>query len=350
MLVTIIWQDKTFKVVFRPEYSNLAGLISLVSRRTELPINDIDASFKNKDGQLISIDVDDDISELMAQSKNDSVEIYVQDKTTMSNKELSKASPFPGFSSVGISEIKGTTKQSDIGFSDINIGIFNKPIEKRDKSPDFDKFKVTTNNTKEPVPSNNDKHSIVINKQPILNNAINTENGKVNRRISLTKSNVHQIVQCDTCAIYPVVGVRYKCLVCLDYDRCEECENLNAHEHEMIKITKPLSNVDLSILVTNFLNVHNKQIENEKNKINAQKERSEVKTAVNIISKAINDDRNGSAKDFIGNHMQNNSKDDKNSTMDSVTNISIVNPNISVLKKEYQQKGIDTYYKDLDDL
>lgn len=49
----------------------------------------------------------------------------------------------------------------------------------------------------------------------------------------------HTGVECDGCN-GPVVGFRYKCLVCPNYDLCEKCSAAGLHsEHNMMKITKP---------------------------------------------------------------------------------------------------------------
>ena len=44
---------------------------------------------------------------------------------------------------------------------------------------------------------------------------------------------------CDGCD-QPIFGLRYKCLVCPDYDLCEECETKALHsEHDMIRMECP---------------------------------------------------------------------------------------------------------------
>ncbi|CAF0776975.1 unnamed protein product [Didymodactylos carnosus] len=49
----------------------------------------------------------------------------------------------------------------------------------------------------------------------------------------------HTGIECNGCE-GPIIGVRYKCYVCPDYDLCEECSAKGIHsEHEMIKISKP---------------------------------------------------------------------------------------------------------------
>ncbi len=34
----------------------------------------------------------------------------------------------------------------------------------------------------------------------------------------------------------PVVGIRYKCAICPDFDLCENCEAVTTHDHPFLKI------------------------------------------------------------------------------------------------------------------
>lgn len=48
---------------------------------------------------------------------------------------------------------------------------------------------------------------------------------------------VHYGVTCDNCLMCPMVGFRYKCLVCVNYDLCENCEMKHYHsEHLMVRM------------------------------------------------------------------------------------------------------------------
>ena len=55
------------------------------------------------------------------------------------------------------------------------------------------------------------------------------------------KKPIHYGVTCDGCKKAPIVGCRYKCAVCEDFDFCEECEaKMNKeHLHPFIKFYKP---------------------------------------------------------------------------------------------------------------
>jgi len=56
-----------------------------------------------------------------------------------------------------------------------------------------------------------------------------------------TEGPIHPNVICDGCN-NGVVGTRYKCLVCHDFDLCEPCESQKSHDpsHPMLKIQQPI--------------------------------------------------------------------------------------------------------------
>ena len=51
---------------------------------------------------------------------------------------------------------------------------------------------------------------------------------------------VHATVTCDGCEKCPIVGVRYKCVQCPNYDLCADCEAKHIHSHHLFtKINTP---------------------------------------------------------------------------------------------------------------
>jgi uncharacterized CHY-type Zn-finger protein len=65
---------------------------------------------------------------------------------------------------------------------------------------------------------------------------------KSNENSMLISSNIiHSHVTCDGCGAHPIIGNRYKCTVCEDFDYCDQCEELNSetHKHPFLKIRKP---------------------------------------------------------------------------------------------------------------
>jgi hypothetical protein len=68
-----------------------------------------------------------------------------------------------------------------------------------------------------------------------------------------SENNVHANVRCDGCNVFPIVGTRYQCTVCNNYDLCAKCEaNPNSHpvEHPLLKHRQPVSSVTIHHGVT----------------------------------------------------------------------------------------------------
>jgi outer membrane biosynthesis protein TonB len=59
-----------------------------------------------------------------------------------------------------------------------------------------------------------------------------------------TSGAVHQNIICDGCEQTPIVGARFKCTVCPDYDLCSACESKNIHpsSHALLKLKEPKRN------------------------------------------------------------------------------------------------------------
>lgn len=51
----------------------------------------------------------------------------------------------------------------------------------------------------------------------------------------------HTDIQCNNCSTTPLIGIRYKCTVCADFDLCQACEPSNIHPdtHSMLKMRTP---------------------------------------------------------------------------------------------------------------
>lgn len=57
--------------------------------------------------------------------------------------------------------------------------------------------------------------------------------------VEVTDKVVHNGVFCDVCNFGPIIGTRFKCFQCPDYDLCEKCEPNNHSDHLMLRIKKP---------------------------------------------------------------------------------------------------------------
>ena len=61
----------------------------------------------------------------------------------------------------------------------------------------------------------------------------------------------HTGVACDGCDVNPIVGVRYKCSVCRDFDYCGVCEERLGHDHPFLKIRRAGGAPDVLITMLN---------------------------------------------------------------------------------------------------
>ena len=66
--------------------------------------------------------------------------------------------------------------------------------------------------------------------------------------VAIDDNTQHEGVFCNNCGTQPIVGVRYKCGNCADYDLCARCEERMAsghaaphtHDHVFLKLRRPL--------------------------------------------------------------------------------------------------------------
>lgn len=75
--------------------------------------------------------------------------------------------------------------------------------------------------------------------QQIFNNMMNCKELGGQDQIQSDNQEVHNNVTCDGCGAQPILGVRYKCSVCKNFDFCAMCEERRGHEHAFLKIYKP---------------------------------------------------------------------------------------------------------------
>jgi len=76
--------------------------------------------------------------------------------------------------------------------------------------------------------------------ESILINVSKSTGSKIPQKPETGPSDVvHEHVSCDGCGISPIVGFRYKCIVCHNFDFCEKCEGEGKHPHAFIKIRNP---------------------------------------------------------------------------------------------------------------
>ena len=81
----------------------------------------------------------------------------------------------------------------------------------------------------------------IFEKEKEEKNEIKTESSEKSESNNPAGKLIHYGIACDGCKTFPIVGIRYKCAVCDDFDFCEECEKKKGeeHNHPFLKISKP---------------------------------------------------------------------------------------------------------------
>ena len=81
-----------------------------------------------------------------------------------------------------------------------------------------------------------------INESLQLNKISENINDKISEK-NFPISTIHKGIKCSNCDTEPIVGIRYKCPLCENFNLCEKCEklennNINPHQHNLIKMRK----------------------------------------------------------------------------------------------------------------
>eukprot|EP00096_Caligus_rogercresseyi_P004921 TRINITY_DN1958_c0_g1_i1.p1 TRINITY_DN1958_c0_g1~~TRINITY_DN1958_c0_g1_i1.p1 ORF type:complete len:185 (-),score=17.33 TRINITY_DN1958_c0_g1_i1:29-562(-) len=82
---------------------------------------------------------------------------------------------------------------------------------------------------------------ILVNSDESLRLAFSQMDGRrssIRFHVNTRPLNHHRGLRCHGCK-YPILGFRYKCLTCPNYEQCATCENSGSHEqHRFIRISK----------------------------------------------------------------------------------------------------------------
>jgi len=103
---------------------------------------------------------------------------------------------------------------------------------------------------------------------PVYKLIVDIKSEKKTEEDSSKASTIHPGVVCDACEKTPIVGNRYKCVVCDDFDLCGSCEAAGHHPgHNMIRI----SNQEMNFPHRIFKRIHKMQERAEKRNSSQEK-------------------------------------------------------------------------------
>jgi len=111
---------------------------------------------------------------------------------------------------------------------------------------------------------------------PVYKLTVNIKSVKKAEDTSDEASQIHLGVTCDACEKTPIVGHRYKCVVCDDFDLCGSCEAAGRHPgHNMMRISNP----EMAFPQRLFKRIHKMQERAEKRQSRQDKECGEGSSA-----------------------------------------------------------------------
>ena len=117
-----------------------------------------------------------------------------------------------------------------------NIPPMNRPRHFHHFHPHMNKFKKFEKKIEKSKTMGN-----IFEKEKEEKNEIKTESSEKSESNNPAGKLIHYGIACDGCKTFPIVGIRYKCAVCDDFDFCEECEKKKGeeHNHPFLKIYEP---------------------------------------------------------------------------------------------------------------
>lgn len=81
---------------------------------------------------------------------------------------------------------------------------------------------------------------MVQSKMKILEKSIMED---ISKKLNINSSNIHPGIFCSNCGMKNIIGIRYKCTMCPNFNLCENCEANTEHDdtHVLLKIKEPIS-------------------------------------------------------------------------------------------------------------
>ena len=151
------------------------------------------------------------------------------------NEKNEKFYPTESFNSINTTEENEIKDKKEIHFGFICDGCGMAPIVgkryKCEKCPNFDYCEACYEKNK-----NTHKHGFKTVEKSIFKMVNNERRPKREER-----KEIHFGFVCDGCEMSPIIGKRYKCKGCKDFDYCEKCfeKNKLSHGHEFIQAENP---------------------------------------------------------------------------------------------------------------
>ena len=203
MFLKVIYNGKTKKLKFSEELQEYDAFLNTIMNISGIESENIKMTFVDNEMEVLPIDDKLDFDYFLADVNNNKFkEIKVERKENLSTPTLTTQENILTSGPITINIEEELAKESVKESADFECPFLNR-IRTRSQ-----KWSVEDNQV-EPKKLEEDKPE---EKKPF----------------------VHSNVTCDSCHTQGIVGKRYKCMQCSNFDLCETCESQNKHSHHLL--------------------------------------------------------------------------------------------------------------------
>lgn len=296
----IINGQTIIEVVFTDDLSNFVNLRDLLSIRYDVEAKDLLVFYLNEKAQKILMACQEDL------------DLYLEENAEEEQYELFVVINSP---------------EKDL-FGELSLSIIEKLPRTNTDTKDFDELLNKVNNPKskdemmnliyhelkQMKKKNEEKFQAIEEKQEVISKSfmnlsisqsnLNKQDSKDGKNTSQSGiATVHANIKCDECDNFPIIGKRFKCMVCRYYDLCEVCEAQNIHDHDMVRIVNPINSTKMEDTMEDVFTTYNKKITTKKQEPNSKEighSHDEIRESVKVsrIGGMIRDHLTGKKSDF----------------------------------------------------
>jgi hypothetical protein len=250
VVIKVFYDKEAHRIAFPADKVNFDDLINKIAIRIKKDPKQFTLKYEDQENDRVTLTCDEDIRDAInvaKEMKSSNLKVYVSESSDPIDKD-----EFVLLQSEASVEVKDEPViATQVSFEQLNAD-FQKMLEDRLNSErELEKSVIVPNPHHVEIPA--PAYSPVKTPQPVqapVFAAARVETPKVAATPEVVSNEeekqsdaVHSSVTCDGCQVSPITGVRFKCIVCNDYDLCAACEEGNVHDvqHPLLKIRVPRS-------------------------------------------------------------------------------------------------------------
>ena len=248
MLLKFVCEGKLKKVSLDNRTVTLSETLEIASRLAKTSVDQIELYYKYSESDVKKI-VDMNDFEQFFTNSNQGSEVHptIEVKIATQNSEISPVA------SECLKEMEQRVKSLSETLVEVkNFLVISKEIEVQIQTQPEKKHEIVPEVVPETQKENEQNAPEV---QPLAEK-ISPET-KENK---LLFRNYHMNTGCDGCHAQLIIGRRFKCMICPNYNLCESCDSKEEHEHPMLRLPKLSSNFFLDKVQKNFVSLEEERV------------------------------------------------------------------------------------------